>query len=151
MRKTHIFYIFIICIFTGCSQSKERSINLSKDCKINYTIEDDKVINLELIQAKNSIIVYFPEQNEIQFCIDNSSKNCSAIISEDFYSLGILNGEDNSFSINMNTSNISLDLRAKENFRSVIQYNFEHKEADHYEQIEGEEHIFKITKEGFSK
>lgn len=151
MKKSCLIYIFIIFIISGCSRNNFKTINLSDDSKINYTVEGDKVINLELIQANNKVIVFFPEQNEMQFSIDNSEKKCNGIISEDFYSLEAINDEEDTCAINMTKSDTFLDLKADKNFRTVIQYNNDHKEAQHFEQIDGKEYSFKISKEGIKE
>ena len=51
----------------------------------------------------------------------------------------------------MTKSDIFLDLKADKNFRTVIQYNNDHKEAQHFEQIDGKEYSFKISKEGIKE
>lgn len=145
--KNKLLYIFIIiCILASCSTRKLKSINLTKECKINYTIDGDKVINVELVQENNKIILFFPEEKEIQFSIDNSTKKCNAIISDEFYSLEAINGLEQSFAINMNDKNTSLDLKNNDILRAVIQYNNECNEVQHYEQIDGKEYSFIITK-----
>ncbi|MBP5402141.1 MAG: hypothetical protein J6Y36_03165 [Treponema sp.] len=148
--KNKLLYVFIVFILTSCSTKSLKSLNLTNECKINYTIEGNKVINIELVQENNRIILFFPEEQEIQFSIDNSMKKCTAIISREFYSLEAINGLEQSFAINMNKKNTSLDLKNNDNLRTVIQYNIECNEVDHYEQIDGKEYSFKINKEGFS-
>lgn len=150
MKNKFIYIFIIICIFTSCSKKGLKSINLTNECKINYTVEGNKVINIELVQEDDRIILFFPEEKEIQFSIDNSTKKCNAIISEEFYSLEAINGSEQSFAVNMNNKNTSLDLKNNDKLRTVIQYNNESNEVHHYEQIDGKEYSYKISKEGFS-
>ena len=63
MKRKSLYVIIIALFFVGCSKQNLKTVNLSNDCKLNYTIDGNRVVNIEIIQSGEKIILYLPKQN----------------------------------------------------------------------------------------
>ena len=85
MKRKSLYVIIIALFFVGCSEQNLKTVNLSNDCKLNYIIDGNRVVNIEIIQSDKKIILYLPEKNEMLFSFLDSDKKCNVIFSDDFY------------------------------------------------------------------
>lgn len=51
MKRKSLYVIIIALFFVGCSKQNLKTVNLSNDCKLNYTIDGNRVVNIEIIQS----------------------------------------------------------------------------------------------------
>ena len=149
MKKNILYIIIIAFFFVGCSKQNLKTVNLLNDCKLNYTVDRNRVVNIEIIQPDKKIILYFPEENEMLFSLLVSDKKCNVILSDDFYTLEISNGLDNICRLNKNYNDSSLDFTVNDDYRTVVQYDINSKTSEHYEILRGKEYFYRIGKEGF--
>ena len=63
MKRNSLYVIIISLFFVGCSKQNLKTVNLSNECKLNYTtIDRNRVVNIEIIQSDKKIILYLPEK-----------------------------------------------------------------------------------------
>ena len=75
MKRNSLYVIIISLFFVGCSKQNLKTVNLSNECKLNYTtIDRNRVVNIEIIQSDKKIILYLPEKNEMLFSLSDSDK-----------------------------------------------------------------------------
>lgn len=134
--------------FVGCSKQNLKTVNLSNDCKLNYTIDGNRVVNIEIIQSGEKIILYLPKQNEMLFSLSDSDKKCNVILSDDFYTVEISNGPNNICRLNKNCNNSSFDFIVNDDYRTVVQYDINNKISEHYEILENKEYFYRVGEEG---
>lgn len=149
MKKNILYIIIIAFFFVGCSKQNLKTVNLLNDCKLNYTVDRNRVVNIEIIQPDKKFILYFPEENEMLFSLLVSDKKCNVILSDDFYTLEISNGLDNICRLNKNYNDSSLDFTVNDDYRTVVQYDINSKTSEHYEILRGKEYFYRIGKGGF--
>ena len=133
MKRKSLYVIIIALFFVGCSKQNLKTVNLSNDCKLNYTIDGNRVVNIEIIQSGEKIILDLPKQNEMLFSLSDSDKKCNVILSDDFYTVEISNGPNNICRLNKNCNNSSFDFIVNDDYRTVVQYDINNKISEHYE------------------
>lgn len=149
MKRNSLYVIIISLFFVGCSKQNLKTVNLSNECKLNYTtIDRNRVVNIEIIQSDKKIILYLPEKNEMLFSFSDSDKKCNVIFSDDFYTVEISNGPNNICRLNKNYNNSSLDFIVNDDYRTVVQYDINNKISEHYEILENKEYFYRVGEEG---
>ena len=116
MKRFFVFIIFFSLILVSCSHKDVNTISLSDNCNLNYVLDNNNVVSIEITQSDKHFILYFPEINEMQFSLSDSDKKCNAILSDEFYALEISNGLDNTCTINKGIS------RNSQEKRNVVQF-----------------------------
>ena len=148
MKRNSLYVIIISLFFVGCSKQNLKTVNLSNECKLNYIIDGNRVVNIEIIQSGEKIILYLPKQNEMLFSLSDSDKKCNVILSDDFYTVEISNGPNNICRLNKNSNNSSFDFIVNDDYRTVVQYDINNKISEHYEILENKEYFYRVGEEG---
>lgn len=148
MKTKFIYIILATLILAGCSNKKQKTIELGNNCKLNYTLEKDMLVSIELVQQDSKAIFYYPKNGEMEFSISDFYKKCNGIITNEFYSLEISNGEDNICTINKNDNITACDFTVNSEYKSIIQYDVRNKISENYQKFGTKEYLYEMNQEG---
>ena len=148
MKRKFIYIILAALMLASCSNKKQKTIKLGSNCKLNYTLENDRLISIELLQQDSKAILYYPKNGEVEFSISDFYKKCNGIITNEFYSLEISNGEDNICTINKNDNITACDFTVNSEYKSIMQYDVRNKISENYQKIGTKEYLYEMDQEG---
>ncbi len=146
--KKIIYVLLTTLMLVSCSNNKQKTIELGSNCKLNYILENDKLVCIELVQQDCKAIFYYPKNGEMEFSVSDFYKKCNGIMTNDFYSLEISNGEDNICRINKNDDITSCDFTVNNDYKTIIQYDVKNKSVENYQRFGNKEFLYEMNQDG---